>query len=72
MSLAQPSLDATVDVLVTTKPASLRRDTARNVLRQRSAVLGLIILGILVFTGVFAPLIAPFDPNVSMLDLGLL
>ncbi len=71
MSLAQPSLDATVDVLVTTKPASLRRDTARNVLRQRSAVLGLIILGILVFTGVFAPLIAPFDPNVSMLDLGL-
>ena len=71
MSLAQPSLDATVDTLVTTKPASLRKDTLRNILRQRSAVLGLTILGILGFVAIFAPLIAPFDPNVSMLDLGL-
>lgn len=71
MSLAQPSLDATVDALAAARPASLRKDTARNILRQRSAVLGLVILGILVVVGVFAPLIAPFDPNVSMLDLGL-
>jgi ABC-type dipeptide/oligopeptide/nickel transport system permease subunit len=71
MSLAQPSLAATVDTLVTTKPASLRKDTLRNILRQRSAVLGLTILGILAFVAIFAPLIAPFDPNVSMLDLGL-
>jgi ABC-type dipeptide/oligopeptide/nickel transport system permease subunit len=71
MNLAQPSLDATVDTLVTTKPASLRRDTVKNILRQRSAVLGLVILGILAFVAIFAPLIAPFDPNVSMLDLGL-
>ena len=71
MSLAQPSLDATVDTLVTSKPASLRKDTLRNVLRQRSAVLGLVILGILAVMAIFAPVIAPFDPNVSMLDLGL-
>ena len=70
MSLAQPSLDATVDTLATTQPASLRKDTVRNILRQRSAVLGLTILGILAFVAIFAPLIAPYDPNVSMLDLG--
>ena len=71
MSLAQPSLDATVDALAAAPATSLRKDTLRNVLRQRSAVIGLVILSVLVFTAVFAPLIAPFDPNTSMLDLGL-
>jgi ABC-type dipeptide/oligopeptide/nickel transport system permease subunit len=52
------------------KAASLRRDTARNVLRQRSAVIGIIILGTLLAVAIFAPLIAPFDPYVSMLDTG--
>ncbi len=52
------------------RAASLRRDTARNVLRQRSAVIGLIILISLVIVAVFAPIIAPFDPYLSMLDAG--
>jgi peptide/nickel transport system permease protein len=52
------------------RTASLRRDTARNVLRQRSAVIGLIILISLVIVAVFAPIIAPFDPYLSMLDAG--
>jgi ABC-type dipeptide/oligopeptide/nickel transport system permease subunit len=52
------------------KPASLRRDTVRNVLRQRTAIIGLGILGFLVFVALFADLIAPYPPNVSMLDLG--
>ena len=71
MSLAQPSLDATVDALAAAPATSLRKDTLRNVLRQRSAVIGLVILGILVFVAVFAPFIAPFDPNTSMLEYGL-
>jgi peptide/nickel transport system permease protein len=71
MSLAQPSLDATVDALAVSPASSLRKDTARNVLRQRSAVIGLVIIVILAFVAIFAPFIAPFDPNVSMLDLGL-
>jgi ABC-type dipeptide/oligopeptide/nickel transport system permease subunit len=70
MTAAEPSVDATVDVLAKEKPTSLRRDTARNVLRQRSAVMGLTILGFLLFVAVFADFIAPYDPNVSMLDLG--
>ncbi len=55
--------------LMPAKPASLRRDTVRNVLRQRTAIIGLAILGFLVFIAVFADVIAPFPPNVSMLDL---
>ena len=39
----------------TARPTSLWRDTVGGVLRQRSAVVGLIILGLLVFVAVFAP-----------------
>jgi ABC-type dipeptide/oligopeptide/nickel transport system permease subunit len=52
------------------RPASLRRDTVRNILRQRTAVIGLLILGFLVFVALFADILAPYPPNVSMLDLG--
>ena len=59
---------------VTAKPmtggSSLRRDTIRNILRQRSAIVGLIILAILFLTAIFAPLIATHDPIVSLRDLG--
>lgn len=53
------------------KASSLRRDTIRNVFRQRSAVIGFALLGFLFLVAVFAPVIAPFDPNTSMLDLGI-
>lgn len=49
---------------------SLRRDTIRNILRQRSAIVGLIILTILFLTAIFAPLIATHDPITSLRDLG--
>jgi peptide/nickel transport system permease protein len=38
------------------------RETARNILAQRSAQVGLVLLGILVFMAVFADVIAPYDP----------
>ena len=50
--------------------SSLRRDTLRNILRQRSAVVGLVILGALLLIAILAPIIAPYDPNQSMLNLG--
>lgn len=71
MNLARPSLDSTVDSLAASPASSLRRDTIRRILRQRSAVVGLAILAFLAFVAILAPVIAPFDPNVSMLDLGL-
>ena len=49
--------------------SSLRRDTIRNILRQRTAVVGLTILTFLVIVAIFAPIIAPYEPNISMLDL---
>lgn len=42
---------------------SLWRLTLRRLFRQRSAIVGLIVLLILVFTAVFAPFIAPYDPT---------
>ena len=50
--------------------SSLRRDTIRNVLRQRTAVVGLVILGFLALVALFAPFIAPYGPDDSMLKLG--
>lgn len=53
--------------VVRARPARLWRDTLASVLRQRSAVVGLIILGLLVFVAVFADVIATYDPNESLL-----
>ena len=49
------------------RSSSLWRDTVRNVLRQRSALFGLIILGALVLTAIFANQIATHDPYESLL-----
>jgi peptide/nickel transport system permease protein len=51
------------------RPSSLWRDTLSNVLRQRSALVGLVILLMLVFMAVFAPFIATHDPNQVLLGV---
>jgi peptide/nickel transport system permease protein len=53
-----------------TRPSSLWRDTLRNVLRQRSAIVGLLILGAILLIAVFADQIAPYPSTLSMLDAG--
>ena len=47
------------DPLAGQKPVSLWRDTLRNILRQRSAIVGLTVLVSLVLVAIFAPVIAP-------------
>jgi peptide/nickel transport system permease protein len=59
----------TTEVAQPRRTTGLWRDTLRNVLRQRSAVIGLTILTILVFTALFAPLIATHDPDARLLDV---
>jgi peptide/nickel transport system permease protein len=54
---------------VPTRSSSLVRDTLTGVLRQRNAVIGIIVIGFLIFVAVFADLIAPFPPNQVLLDV---
>lgn len=54
---------------LSSKSISMWQTTWHRILRRRSAVAGLIILGILVLTAIFAPWIAPYDPTISMLDM---
>lgn len=65
-SASDPTL---ADTIATTRPASLWRDTIGGILRQRSAIVGLTILGFLAFVAVFAPLIATHDPYQGLLGI---
>jgi peptide/nickel transport system permease protein len=52
-----------------TRQSRVPRATIGRVLRQRSAVVGLAILGFLFSVALFADVIAPYSATVSMLDL---
>jgi peptide/nickel transport system permease protein len=54
---------ASAEGLLTAEPASVWRDTWRRLVRRRSAVLGMIILGFLAFVAIFAPWLQTHDPN---------
>jgi peptide/nickel transport system permease protein len=53
-------LDA--ETLRTEKPVTLWRTAWRRLFKRKSAVLGMIILGLLVFIAIFADWLAPYDP----------
>jgi peptide/nickel transport system permease protein len=57
------------DPLADQQPVSLLRDTLRNILRQRSAIVGLTVLSLLVLVAIFASVIAPFDPTQVLLGI---
>ncbi len=48
---------------------SLWRETLQRVLRQRSAIIGLILVGILGLFAIFAPVVTPYDPNQVLIGL---
>lgn len=48
---------------------SLWRLTLRRIFRQRPAIIGMTLLGILVFCAVFAPVIAPYDPEAVLIGV---
>jgi ABC-type dipeptide/oligopeptide/nickel transport system permease subunit len=48
---------------------ALWRDTLGGILRQRSAIIGLAVLGFFALVAIFADVIAPFGPDQSMLRL---
>ncbi len=42
---------------------SLWRLMLRRIFKQRSAIIGMVILGLLIFIAIFAPALAPYDPE---------
>jgi oligopeptide transport system permease protein len=66
--MAQATTTATINPLLqqnikTRKPASLWRDAWRRLFRNRGSVVGLIIVGFFFFVAVFAPVLAPHNPQ---------
>jgi peptide/nickel transport system permease protein len=65
---AEPIPELLADRLVAGQQTGLWRDTIRGVLRQRSAVIGLLLLAMLFLTAIFADVIATHDPLDSLRD----
>jgi ABC-type dipeptide/oligopeptide/nickel transport system permease subunit len=51
------------------RPSRIPRSALKRILRQRSAVIGLLILAFLFSIALLADVLKTYDPNVSMLDL---
>jgi ABC-type dipeptide/oligopeptide/nickel transport system permease subunit len=65
-----PPLDnAAVGNISDYRSNSLWRLTFRRLFRQRSAILGLILLAILAISAIFAPIIAPYDPEQPLIGI---
>lgn len=52
------------------RPTNLWRDTLGEILRQRSAIAGLVILGVILLSAIFAGVIAPYDPEIPIRTAG--
>jgi peptide/nickel transport system permease protein len=61
--------EALLDQPMPTRPAGVWRDTLGSILRQRSAVVGLTLLILLIALAIFAPVIATHDPNLTLLGI---
>ncbi len=62
-------LDARDDGVRYQRPQSIWRLMMRRLLRERSAIVGMVILGILVFVAIAAPLVAPYEPNQDLIGV---
>lgn len=69
MSTTTQPISETGGTPSTTRRTSLWRDTLKGVLQQRSAVVGLTILGFLITVAVFADVIAPFGYDEVLLGV---
>jgi ABC-type dipeptide/oligopeptide/nickel transport system permease subunit len=58
-----PLDDAGIGDIKDYKSNSLWRLTLRRLLRQRSALVGMVLLGLLIFAAIAAPVIAPYNPD---------
>lgn len=59
------------DPLLVEPARGLWGNAFRQLLRKKSAIVGMVMLGILLFVAIFAPLLAPYDPNDVLLGDGV-
>ncbi|MFL5751637.1 MAG: ABC transporter permease [Chloroflexota bacterium] len=69
IALAEAAPVRATEPVASARPASLWRDTLGSVLRQRSAIVGLVLLTFLIVVAAFAPVIATHDPQQSLLGV---
>lgn len=67
---AEPIMVQATATFKTKQPSSLYQDAIRHLLQKRSAVVGMLLLLFLVLVAVFAPVVAPYDPNQSFISAG--
>jgi peptide/nickel transport system permease protein len=63
MTTAAPASPASTDKVLERAPRSPTQDAIRALLHTKSAIFGMVILGILVLVAIFAPVIAPYNPD---------
>ncbi len=71
MTTQAASADLLIDPAARAGTASLWRDTFGNILRQRNARVGLLILGGLLFCAIFADVLASYDPDKVLFSTGV-
>jgi peptide/nickel transport system permease protein len=64
-----PAEIAAFDGALRQRPSSLWRDASRHLFRKRSAIVGMVILGILVLVALFHRVLATYDPSIPMLNI---
>src|SRR5262245_50725429 len=70
MTAAAEPLTQGAELVGTERRGGLWRDTLRSVVRQRSSVIGLTLLGFFAFVALFASQLAPYDPQQQFDDEG--
>ncbi|MGI8871004.1 MAG: ABC transporter permease [Candidatus Limnocylindria bacterium] len=70
MASTAPLAEQSLDQPLVARPANLWRDTLRNLLGQRSAQAGLLLLGVVLLMAVAAPILATHGETTNMLDAG--
>ena len=69
MSTTATTASTQVEPIFNTKPRGLWGTALRRLFHRRSAIIGMIILGSLIFIAVFAPVLATHDPNQALIGL---
>jgi ABC-type dipeptide/oligopeptide/nickel transport system permease subunit len=64
-----PAPVASAEGLLSTAPSTPLRDAMRRLLRRRSAVVGMVILGFLALVALLADVIAPYDPVIPLIGI---